>query len=143
MVVLRGEVASYEQGTPFHSPISFALGFVTSPRETTGSEPWAGGNTWRKTEVEPWMRWIRSTASASCHRRGNDLNGFGTKNGSSRGQNLALTGVFVPRSLNSGSHSAGVLPAECTSCLCALSVTPSDEVDQVDGPRVLPPEGVN
>ena len=37
--------------------------------------------------------------SADCGRKGNNFDGlkdFGTENGSSKGQNLAMTGFFVP-----------------------------------------------
>jgi len=42
---------------------------------------------------------------AAGERGGNNLNGFEdfrTENGSSQGQNLALTGLFVPSSIDSG-----------------------------------------
>jgi len=42
---------------------------------------------------------------AAAERGGNTLKGFKgfrTENGSSRGQNLAMTGLFVPSSLDSG-----------------------------------------
>ena len=39
---------------------------------------------------------------AAGERGGNNLSGFRTENGSSQGQNLAFTGLCVPRSLDSG-----------------------------------------
>ena len=50
---------------------------------------------------------VRGFMGTAGERGGNNLNGFQdfrTENGPRHGRNLALTGVFVPSLLDSGSH---------------------------------------